>query len=116
MKEATTTAKKPRFEDIHHSTGMEDTWDMNSKGQVVRFHNVPRWTRFSPIGVPGCPVDIRNLGVERATFAKFSSGETWHEQDFWPGTRGYGYAALDQPWTAKTIFEVRGMWNFLSFA
>ena len=61
---------------------------------------------FSPIGVPGCPVDIRNLGVERATFAKFSSGETWLEKDFWPGTRGY--TALDRPWTGKTIFEVSG--------
>ena len=107
MKEATTTAKKPQFEDIHLITGMEDTWEMNSgKGQVVRFHNVPCRTRFSPIQVPGCPWTSAIWGW-RVSFAKFSFGETWHEKDFWPGTRGY--AALDQPWTGKTILEVTGM-------
>jgi hypothetical protein len=107
MKEATTSSETSSVEDIHFNFGLEDTWEKNDKGQVVRIHNMPRRTRFSPIGVPGCPVDIRNLGVERATFAKFSSGETWFEKDFWPGTRGY--TALDRPWTGKTIFEVQGM-------
>ena len=107
MKEATTSIETSSTEDIHFNFGVEDTWEKNDKGQVVRIHNMPRRTRFSPIGVPGCPVDIRNLGVERATFAKFSSGETWCEKDFWPGTRGY--TALDRPWTGKTIFEVQGM-------
>ena len=103
MKEATTSIETSSPEDAHFNFGVEDTWEKNDKGQVVR----PRRTRFSPIGVPGCPVDIRNLGVERTTFAKFSSGETWCEKDFWPGTRGY--TALDRPWTGKTIFEVQGM-------
>ena len=102
IKEATTSA-----EPIHFSKNVEDTWERNHKGQVVRIHHVPRRARFSPIGVPGCPVDIRNLGVERITCAEFSSGETWMEKDFWPGTRGH--SVLDQPWTGKTIFEVRGM-------
>ena len=101
MKEATTSIETSSPEDAHFNFGVEDTWEKNDKGQVVR----PRRTRFSPIGVPGCPVDIRNLGVERATFAKFSSGETWSEKDFWPGTRGY--TALDQPWTGKKKLKFR---------
>ena len=49
-------------------------------------------------------MDIRNLGVERATFAKFSSGETWLEKDFWPGTRGY--TALDKPSIEKQFLKL----------
>ena len=91
----------------NHTTCLEDSWELKKQGQVVRIHHVPRWKRFSPIGVPGCPVDIRNLGVERTTFARFESGETWNEKGFWPGTRGH--ASLPALWTGKTTFEVRGV-------
>jgi hypothetical protein len=91
----------------NHTSVLEDSWELNKHGQVVRIHHVPRWKRFSPIGVPGCPVDIRNLVVERTTFARFESGETWNEKDFWPGTRGH--ASLPALWTGKTTFEVRGV-------
>lgn len=106
-KEATSQSESRSSSEINHAASLEDSWELGPKGQVVRIHNVPRWKRFSPIGVPGCPVDIRNFGVERMTVANFESGDQWTEKDFWPGTRGY--APLHAPWTGKTKFEVRGM-------
>ena len=103
----TTTTSDSGPSVANHTSVLEDSWELNKHGQVVRTHHVPRWKRFSPIGVPGCPVDIRNLGVERTTFARFESGETWNEKGFWPGTRGH--ASLPALWTGKTTFEVRGV-------
>ena len=62
--------------------------------------------KCSPIGVPDCPVDIRELGAQRITVAVSSSGKSWNERDFWPGTRGH--AATSESWTGKTIFQCKG--------
>ena len=88
------------------ATDIKDTWEVDGHGQVIRIHHVPRRKMFSPIGVPDCPVDIRELGVQRITVAVSSSGKSWNERDFWPGTRGH--AATSESWTGKTVFQCKG--------
>jgi hypothetical protein len=98
MKEATTSPEKSSAEDINHSFGLEASWEMNSQGQVVRIHNVPRRARFSPIGGPGCPVDIRNI-------------QGWREpllQSFHPARHGlkrtFGQGPVaSQPWISHRL-------------
>lgn len=85
---------------------LEDSWEVTPQGQVIRHHHVPRSRMFSPIGVVGCPVDIRELGIHRVTIGRSSNGEQWHERDFWPGSRGY--AVTPQSWTGRTIFQIKG--------
>lgn len=84
-----------------------DTWDVSDPGKVVRIHNRPRTRLFSPIGVQDCPVDLRNLSLERVTIGCDVTGRTWQDSDFWPGTRGH--FSRDTPWTGMTIFKVKGM-------
>ena len=88
------------------ATEIADTWEVNDHGQVIRHHNVPRRRLFSPIGVPGCPVDIRALEVSRVTHGVFSTGERWSDKDFWPGSRGH--AVMPDSWMGKTIFQTKG--------
>ena len=85
---------------------LEDSWEVNSQGQVIRIHCVPRRRLFSPIGVVGCPVDIRELGVQRVTIGNASNGEQWNEKDFWPGSRGHAVTPFS--WTGRTIFQIKG--------
>ncbi|CAL1150724.1 unnamed protein product [Cladocopium goreaui] len=85
---------------------LEDAWEVNSQGQVIRIHHVPRRRLFSPIGVAGCPVDIRELGVQRVTIGNASNGEQWNEKDFWPGSRGHAVTPFS--WTGRTIFQIKG--------
>lgn len=91
---------------VNTATDLKDTWEVDGHGQVIRIHHVPRRKMFSPIGVPDCPVDIRELGAQRITVAVSSSGKSWNERDFWPGTRGH--AATSESWTGKTIFQCKG--------
>lgn len=66
-----------------------DSWQTDHLGQVIRIHKEPRTTLFSPIGVQGCPVDLRNLELERVTQGQPVGGASWVKTDFWPGTRGH---------------------------
>ena len=86
---------------------VQDSWERDPSGQVVRIHRVPRLQLFSPIGVMDCPVDLRSLSLERVTHGCSADGHSWCSQDFWPGTRGH--AKMSQLWTGKTIFRVRGV-------
>ena len=41
-----------------------DFWKLDrKKGWLDRIHRNPRWVRFTPIGVMGCPVSIDEIGV-----------------------------------------------------
>ena len=84
-----------------------DTWEYPSDKQVIRVHRVPRNRLFSPIGVQGCPVDIRSLGLDRVTEMINSKGTRSRDQDFWPGSRGS--LTTKDHWTGRTIFTVRGV-------
>lgn len=64
-----------------------------------RIHVIPRTSRFVPIGVTGCPVNIKDLRAIRETRVK-----GWkNERDFWTGSRGE--APLAFFWTGETIFH-----------
>ena len=64
------------------SSDNQDFWETDSKGQVTRVHRTPRSKLFSPIGVQGCPVDLRLLHVERVTESRATTGERICEKDF----------------------------------
>eukprot|EP00435_Cladocopium_sp_Y103_P042096 s835_g11.t1 len=75
-----------------------DFWQIGPGDTVKRIHVVPRTHRFVPIGVPGCPVNIKELRAIRET--RVSGWKT--ERDFWTGSRGA--APLEFSWTGETIF------------
>ena len=85
---------------------LHDFWKRGKPGEIIRVHRRPRLLRFTPIGDPTCPVDLRELSVERMTKRDRLGVET----DFWVGTR-----AMDpypQLWTGETTFflkKVRGV-------
>eukprot|EP00435_Cladocopium_sp_Y103_P009579 s5005_g2.t1 len=76
----------------------QDFWRLGPGNQVQRIHVVPRSHRFVPIGVTGCPIDIKCLSACRETLV--NGGK--RERDFWTGTRGA--ARLPFHWTGRTIF------------
>ena len=79
-------------------TEPQDFWRSGPGNQVRRIHVQPRINRFVPIGVTGCPVDIRGLSASRET--RVMDGRSF--RDFWTGTRGA--APLDTVWTGETVF------------
>ena len=76
----------------------QDFWKVGPGDQVRRIHVQPRTRRFVPIGVAGCPCDLKDLLACRET--RVTNGRV--EKDFWPGTRGA--APMNTPWTGETIF------------
>jgi hypothetical protein len=76
----------------------QDFWKVGPGDQVRRIHVQPRTRRFVPIGVTGCPCDLRDLSACRET--RVTNGRI--EKDFWPGTRGA--APMNTSWTGETIF------------
>ena len=66
---------------------------------MKRIHVIPRVNRFVPIGVTGCPVNIKDLRAIRETRVK-----GWrNERDFWTGSRGA--APLAFFWTGENSFS-----------
>ena len=82
---------------------MQDFWTRGSHGELIRVHQKPRRTKFTPIGVPNCPVELRDLDVRRVT----QVGRNRIETDFWVGTRAY--QDLGQSWTGTTTFFLKPM-------
>jgi hypothetical protein len=77
----------------------QDFWQVGSGGTIIRVHVVPRINRFVPIGVTGCPVNIKDLRAIRETRVK-----GWKsERDYWTGSRGA--APFDFVWTGETVFH-----------
>ena len=77
----------------------QDFWQVGSGGTIIRVHVVPRINRFVPIGVVGCPVNIKDLRAIRETRVK-----GWKsERDYWTGSRGA--APFDFVWTGETVFH-----------
>ena len=80
------------------AASVQDFWKWGANGKLVRVHLKPRETKFSPVGVVDCPVDIRRLSARRVT----QLGRNRTEYDFWVGTRAHqnvGYL-----WTGATSF------------
>ena len=59
----------------------EDFWKQGPNGEIIRVHVKPRYQRFSPVGVEGCPVDLRKLETYRDTYQQGCTGE----RDYWVG-------------------------------
>ena len=78
-----------------------DFWRRGKHGEVIRVHNVPRYQMFTPVGVEGCPVDLRGLEVFRDTILQ---GKT-AERSYWVGT--CAHKRLPFPWRGETIFYLR---------
>ena len=66
----------------------EDFWRIDhNKGDLERVHRRPRWRRFTPIGVHGCPVRFQEIGVDRRHL-------------------GRGFRSETEPWTGVTRFKM----------
>ena len=101
----------------------KDKWELSDDGQwLVRRHHLPRRQLFSPLEVPGLPVQAQRLGSERHTRYRYvnymssfdqksvnvmskDSNETPHSwSDTW---RGNGLeTAMHYDWTGSTWFRV----------
>ena len=82
-----------------------DFWRVDQeKGYLERVHRCPRRERFTPIGVSECPVDFKNIGVQRTTFANLSSGKRCVASDIWVGEQAY--TREPEYWTGITRFEL----------
>jgi hypothetical protein len=78
---------------------LEDFWKIGPHDAIHRVHVKPRYQRFVPIGVTGCPVEIKCLSASRET--RVSGWGT--EKDFWTGSRGA--ASFPFLWTGETVFR-----------
>ena len=78
---------------------LEDFWKTGPHDAIHRVHVKPRYQRFVPIGVTGCPVEIKCLSASRET--RVSGWGT--EKDFWTGSRGA--ASFPFLWTGETVFR-----------
>ena len=78
---------------------LEDFWKTGPHGAIHRVHVKPRYQRFVPIGVTGCPVEIKCLSASRET--RVNGWGT--EKDFWTGSRGA--ASFPFLWTGETVFR-----------
>ena len=92
-----------QVEDVQTAENIEvqDFWKRGPMGEITRVHRRPRLMRFTPIGDPSCPVDLRELSVERTT-KRYGHGT---ERDFWVGTRAM--ESYPQEWVGETTFYLR---------
>ncbi|CAE7199115.1 RE1 [Symbiodinium sp. KB8] len=62
-----------------------DYWRIDAdKGELVRYHMVPRTVLFNPTGVSGCPVLLGDLEDERQTYGEcIYSTELYEHEDNW---------------------------------
>ena len=81
---------------------LHDFWTFGPKGELIRVHQVPRKLRFTPIGDVTCPEDLRRFAPTRITYR---DGVEKGDQDYWVGSLGSG--GFSEPWTGRTIFQLR---------
>ena len=90
---------------LYSSSDKTDFWRYDSATAVLeRIHRVPRWERFTPIGVQECPVGIDRIGVERTTMANLHSGRRQMSHDIWVGPDAH--ISENEMWTGVTRFQV----------
>ena len=90
---------------LHSLHDKTDYWRIDSERRwVERVHRRPRWERFTPIGVGECPVDFKEFGVHRTTFANFSSGKRQIYEDIWVGRHAHDREV--ESWTGVTRFNL----------
>ena len=99
------TVQKTAFE-VSLYSGQEDVdycrVDHN-KGYLEHVQRKPRWKRFTPIGVPNCPVAFQEIGVDRTTIADLASGRKSVQKDIWVGEDAF--RSEIEAWTGITRFK-----------
>ena len=86
---------------VNTSTAPTDFWKRGPNGEVIRVHQIPRYQKFTPVGMIDCPVDLRELGVHRMTERRGFGVD----KDYWVGT--LAHAKFPELWTGQTCFYLR---------
>ena len=86
-----------------------DYWRIDAdKGELVRYHMVPRTVLFNPTGVSGCPVLLGDLEDERQTYGEcIYSTELYEHEDNWRTDYEPLREHFRLPWCGQTRFRLK---------
>ena len=86
----------------------KDCWEWIDETTIVRKHNTPRRSRFSPQECESCPCDVRILSDQRKTKQIFKN-QVMDIEDNWRMKGDYSKSITNKRnefWTGQTVFKV----------
>ena len=87
---------------------INDCWEWIDDTTIVRKHNTPRRSRFSPQECESCPCDVRLLSDQRKTKQVFKN-QVMDIEDNWRMKGDYSKNVTNKRnefWTGQTVFKV----------
>ena len=94
---------------LHHLEEKKDNWNIGTEGtqlNIIKIHEEPRRTLFTPSGEDEYPVHSRDLEAVRVTYGKTASGKIFEIEDNWKRP-GRSDRNLTEVWTGYTVFKVK---------